>query len=609
MADSKLIGKALFPSRHYEGYPPAELADASRCNRLHLQIQKSRPSTFEGHSAVVERANARYGGFSHAELSSQAMERRSSSQDIQIINEFTGGFYHSYYVELNIGSPLTPIRPQPLKLILDSATPDLWVAGSPCSGCPSGLPLYDHSKSSSAVNTSTPSTLSLLIGDVRGFLFNETIRLGNYSVSEQTFLVGTTIPSIALSGGLSGILGLAFPGLSDFGNVTPFWQAILSTNATATPEMGFWLSRSTGTDNMKTEEPGGVFTFGGVNTSLYSGEIEFLDLTGPSSSFWSLEVSGQAINITSSTKLAAFDVGAMSIGGPPDDVRAIWAAVPGSSAVASPTCNTELNVSVSFGGRTWRISPSDLNLETLSGTQNLCLGAIFALENFNASRPYWFFGISFLKNVYTVFRQSPPSVGFAELSTIAGGSYSKPTPPITSSSTSSKRKIIVGLLGGLAFLGLLILLRLLFLRHQRKLKSRPEALNALITPLTLGDASPQFSVLPFVVKGPSSMHANINPTSPTLRSKRDRVLMHNYENRQTLNLGVGLNLDTQSRARRAVSVSAPTRMSDPVLVELQNFREEMRRLVSSSQNHGGEEAAVAPRAMMSTRDDNYEYGI
>ncbi|KAK7001533.1 acid protease [Favolaschia claudopus] len=477
-------------------------------------------------------------------------------------------------------------------------------------------------KSSSAVNTSTPSTLSLLVGDVRGFLFNETIRLGNYSISSQTFLVGTTIPGIALSGGLSGILGLAFPGLSDWGDITPFWQAILSTNAIATPEMGFWLSRSMGTDNMKTEEPGGAFTFGGVNASLYSGEIEFLDLTGPLSSLWSLDVAaisvqGQAIDITNSTKLAAFDVGSMSIGGPPEDVKAIWAAVPGSSAAASPSgyyqfpCDTELNVTVSFGGRIWRISPSDLNLETISGTQNLCLGGIYALGNLDTSKPYWYFGISFLRNVYTVFRQSPPSVGFAELSTIiAGGSPnisiadSKPTTSSTSSSdntnrssqssqssASSKRKIILGSLGGLSFVGILILLRILFLRQQ-KLNARTEALKAIITPLSLGDAPPASSVLPFVVKGPSSMYAK--PTSPTLRSKRDRMLMHNYENRQTLNLGVGLNLDTKSRARRAVSVSAPTRMSDPVLLELQNFREEMRRFVSSSQNHGGEEATVAP---------------
>ncbi|KAG5717259.1 hypothetical protein E4T56_gene19947, partial [Termitomyces sp. T112] len=64
----------------------------------------------------------------------------------------------------------------------------------------------------------------------------------------------------------------------------------------------------------------------------------------------------------------------------------------------------------------WPISEADFRLSQL--TQALCLGAFFEL-NTGASAPSWIVGDTFLKNVYSVFRYDPPSVGFAELSSVA----------------------------------------------------------------------------------------------------------------------------------------------------------------------------------------------
>jgi cathepsin D len=95
-----------------------------------------------------------------------------------------------------------------------------------------------------------------------------------------------------------------------------------------------------------------------VNASLYSGDVDYLDLTGTASQFWSLDVhgaltrwrfttlntnkldvaisvQGHAVSVTSSTKLAVFDTATTIIAGPPADVKAIWAAVPGSTPSTS----------------------------------------------------------------------------------------------------------------------------------------------------------------------------------------------------------------------------------------------------------------------------------
>ena len=54
-------------------------------------------------------------------------------------------------------------------------------------------------------------------------------------------------------------------------------------------EFSFWMARSTGDAAADGTEPGGVFTLGGTNTSLFSGEIEFLSLAGGSTpTYWLL---------------------------------------------------------------------------------------------------------------------------------------------------------------------------------------------------------------------------------------------------------------------------------------------------------------------------------
>jgi cathepsin D len=76
-------------------------------------------------------------------------------------------------------------------------------------------------------------------------------------------------------------------------------------------------------------------------------------------------------------------------------------------------CNTSVAVSISFGGTDWEISPSDMNVGTV--TSGMCAGAIFDGGALSGFSDYWIIGDTFLKNVYSVFRAEPPSVGFAQL--------------------------------------------------------------------------------------------------------------------------------------------------------------------------------------------------
>jgi cathepsin D len=85
-------------------------------------------------------------------------------------------------------------------------------------------------------------------------------------------------------------MGLAFTAIASSG-ATPFWQALVNNNQLSSPEMSFWLSRST--DTSQTEVAGGMFTLGGSNSSLFTDTIEFLNMPVSTPSFWLLSLSGQ----------------------------------------------------------------------------------------------------------------------------------------------------------------------------------------------------------------------------------------------------------------------------------------------------------------------------
>jgi cathepsin D len=96
---------------------------------------------------------------------------------------------------------------------------------------------------------------------------------------------------------VAGLLGLGFPVITNTES-TPFWLAVInstdSSNQLSSPDMSFYLRRNP-KGRGSTLALGGLFTLGGTDTSLYSGDIDFLPVqllkAFPEFSFWLLPVS------------------------------------------------------------------------------------------------------------------------------------------------------------------------------------------------------------------------------------------------------------------------------------------------------------------------------
>ncbi|KAK7063493.1 aspartic peptidase domain-containing protein [Favolaschia claudopus] len=394
-----------------------------------------------------------------------------------------------YLIPITFGTPT-----QTLPLILSLTIPGAMVPGCFAKVCSDGSNHFNYTKSRSARNQSTSmQTISVFDATFPGSVFTDVIGFGPFSISDASFFVYDD--TIILTGD-PGIFGVGFPSAS-FQNLPSLWQSLLSSNPVDAPEMGIWLSRAHNTSTSKAPTPG-VFTFGGTNSSLYTGDIEFLDST--STSAWvlnitTLTIQGHEVPLTQGHTKVAFDLEGTGIYGPTSSVAAFWEQVPGASS-ASPRflypCSTTLNVSVSFGGRSWTLDPAELNAGKLSTVGNdsdpQCFGAIEIGEA--EDQPGWVFGEAFLRGVYTVLRQgNPPAIGFADLSeqgggalsptlhsTASSGSASSPpsstVPPRSTPPVSAKKApvaaVIGGVIGALVLCAALLTALLLTRRRRRK---------------------------------------------------------------------------------------------------------------------------------------------
>ncbi|KIM53136.1 hypothetical protein SCLCIDRAFT_139594 [Scleroderma citrinum Foug A] len=331
----------------------------------------------------------------------------------------------SFFGSLAIGTP-----PVAFDVVLDTGSADLWVADTSCtSGC-SKIALLEAASSSTLKNLSQPFQIQYGSGQAAGYLVQDVVQMAGFSVSNQVFAAVDQISSGLLTSPVSGLLGLAWQTIAASG-ATPFWQTLASSSGTWTdPVMSFQLTRFLNATNVKDDEPGGTFTMGFVNSSLYTGTIDYQNIP-VTPSYWlltmsSMTVQGKSITIpTGSAAYAAIDTGTTLVGGPSSAIQNIFAQIPGSAPGTGSwegyytyPCNTAVNVAISFGGPSWSVSPADFQLVQLSSSQ--CVGAFFVLSaTSGGTGPSWVVGDTFLKNVYSVFRYSPASVGFAQLSETA----------------------------------------------------------------------------------------------------------------------------------------------------------------------------------------------
>jgi cathepsin D len=209
----------------------------------------------------------------------------------------------SYIGAVSVGTP-----PQSFNVVLDTGSSDFWVAASDCSTC-AIKNTFNPSSSSTIQQPQSPTgskevQIQYGSGSVAGILAQDVVNMGGFTINPQTFLVVEQASQGLLDEETSGIMGLAFQALAST-RAVPFWEALTSANQLTSPEFSFFLTRFITDLNANDAEPGGVFTLGGANTTLFTGDIEFLDLANNGvinqNTFWLLPMTGKTFPIYNKT--------------------------------------------------------------------------------------------------------------------------------------------------------------------------------------------------------------------------------------------------------------------------------------------------------------------
>ncbi|OCH95781.1 acid protease [Obba rivulosa] len=350
-------------------------------------------------------------------------QRRANGVDL-LVNQ---GADQDYYGTIAVGTP-----PVTFNVILDSGSSDLWLATG--QGSEDGISLFDPTSSSTNTVLNEPFQVQYGSGEVRGELASDTVQMAGFEVSDQVFGLVEQVEGSLITPPVSGLMGMAFQTLSSSG-APPLWQTLAESGVLDSPLMSFQLTRFNNDSDAfggSGLEQGGTFTLGAVDSSLFTGDIDYQDIPANAPGYWIQELVGLSVGSNAasfpntSSSFAAIDTGTTLIGGPSDAVAALYGEIPGSFPGSGENeglwvypCDSNPVVSLQFGSSSnnWPISPDDFEFEPLGNGS--CIGAFFEIDTSGTSAPSWIVGDTFLKNVYTVFRASPPSVGFAQLSSSA----------------------------------------------------------------------------------------------------------------------------------------------------------------------------------------------
>ncbi|KAF8261656.1 aspartic peptidase domain-containing protein [Lactarius quietus] len=225
---------------------------------------------------------------------------------------------------------------------------------------------------------------------------------------------------------------MAYQSVSFF-NAPPFFQTLVTQGEVAKPEFAFKLA-----------ENGSELYLGGTNSELYEGDFTYvpvndqvsIELIGdnclkfwlPAKAFWnitldSLFVGEKHIVPPRNASSAIIDTGTTLIIGDENDVKEIYAHIPGSEPARPKDdlgegfftipCDFDTVVSFVFGGKAFPVSPERFNTGNVTNSADRCVGGIIYTPNSTSS--FWTMGDVFLTNVYTVFDLGENQVGFADL--------------------------------------------------------------------------------------------------------------------------------------------------------------------------------------------------
>ncbi|KAG1774320.1 aspartic peptidase domain-containing protein [Suillus placidus] len=342
---------------------------------------------------------------------------------------------YAYLIRTDIGG-------QEFWITFDTGSSDLWVVSSGCTNpdC-QGITRYSSSSSSTLTLSDQPFKLTYLMGSVLGTVGTETVTLGPYEISSQTFALANQTSGLGLSNtGNSGILGLSFPLAASIPltSGTPILDNLFTHFDDQHRFFAFKLGRNESQDISYSDSS---LTIGELDSSLTNDTSQFVFTpvfasTPNEYDFWKLPIQQITINAQvlplsrslvrgAPSPIAVLDTGTTLILGPTGDVDAFWYAIGtgGSTKYNQNTqtwqvrCERAVDVRIKLGNsdtaKEYPLHPEDVSWAEGETQDGWCTGGIQANNGVDSGD--WLLGAVFLRNVYVIHQgttnSNPPMIG------------------------------------------------------------------------------------------------------------------------------------------------------------------------------------------------------
>lgn len=326
-----------------------------------------------------------------------------------------------YYGEIALGTPS-----QKFKVIFDTGSSNLWVPSQKCYSPACWFhKTYKSGRSSTYRSNGTDLEIRYGSGSMQGFLSVDNLSVAGMNIKNQTFGEATVLPGITfIMAKFDGILGMGFETISQDNVKTPFLNMV-EQKLVPEPVFSFWLNR-----NIQSKGPGGELILGGIDHSLYEGEIQYTPVTREA--YWQFKVdsvrldglsgapdSSSSFGVCEEGCQAIADTGTSLIAGPTEDVNKLNMRIgaiqmPGGEFLL-PSCDlTDLpDLTFVIEGKEFKLNPSDYIMKVSSGLgKDVCISGLMGLDV--PAGPLWILGDVFIGPYFTVFDYGKKRVGFAK---------------------------------------------------------------------------------------------------------------------------------------------------------------------------------------------------
>ncbi|KAF9954100.1 hypothetical protein BGZ65_004239, partial [Modicella reniformis] len=332
---------------------------------------------------------------------------------------------------MSIGTPA-----QEFSVVFDTGSSDLWISSTNCQSLVC-MNLRRFNPLRSSTFHQDGRTWSIKYADnswVSGVLGKDDMTVAGIPVKDQTFGMASLNTGSTADTGVDGIMGLGFDSNAEIGDVkTPVKNMILQ-NQIDQAIVSVWLNKASNQDASLSN--GGVFIFGGVDTTLFTGSITYLPVT--SSKEWQITVDQlfigrKELSLSNAASSAIVDTGSSYILFPDYLATAFHRAIPNSQydsklgwliPCALANWRSELDMTFVLGGKKFSVPISDIVI-LKSEYNGYCLSAIDSWQELpgHGSQSGILLGDLFIKNQYVVYDyENKPRIGFAtKVETAPGG--------------------------------------------------------------------------------------------------------------------------------------------------------------------------------------------